>query len=75
MLRLLLRLADHADQAGVIWLPRREEIGAMLGMTVETASRLVSQLRREGVLQPVGLRGARLDMPSLQEALRVEDAA
>ncbi len=74
VLRLLLRLADHVDEAGAIWLPRREEIGAMLGMTVETASRLVSQLRREGVLQPFGPRGARLDMPSLQQALQAEDA-
>jgi len=75
VLRLLLRLAEHADEAGTIWLPRREEIGAMLDMTVETASRLVSRLRREGVLEPAGLRGARLNMPALHAALRAEDTA
>lgn len=74
LLRLLLRLSDHADAEGVIWLPRREEIGAMLDMTIETASRLVSQLRREGVLKPVSAREARLDRARLQSALEAQDA-
>jgi CRP-like cAMP-binding protein len=50
LLHLLRRLAEHAGPGDAIWLPRRDEIGAMLDMTVETASRLVSALRREGVL-------------------------
>lgn len=75
MLRLLLRLADFGDAEGKIWLPRREEIGAMLGMTIETASRVVSQLRREGVLVPFGPREARLDLQALHAALQQEDAA
>lgn len=74
LLRLLLRLADHADGAGIIWLPRRYEIQAMLDMTVETASRLVSALRREGVLELVPTRSARLDTAALHRALRAEDA-
>jgi CRP/FNR family transcriptional regulator len=75
LLRLLLRLSDHADPAGTIWLPRREEIGAMLDMTVETASRLVSALRREGVLELAPMRSARLDAAALQKAMRAEDGA
>lgn len=74
LLRLLLRLAQHADAAGTIWLPRREEIGAMLDMTIETASRLVSALRREGVIELAPTRSAHLDMTALQAALRADDA-
>jgi CRP-like cAMP-binding protein len=75
LLRLLLRLAGHADAAGMIWLPRREEIGAMLDMSVETASRLISALRREGVLELVPGRSARLAPDALQRALRAADDA
>ena len=75
VLRLLLRLSDPADADGMIWLPRREEMGAMLDMTVETASRLVSALRREGVIEVAPSRRARLDPGALQHALRAVDAA
>jgi CRP/FNR family transcriptional regulator len=75
LLRLLLRLADYPDTAGLIWLPRRDEIGAMLDMTLETASRLVSALRREGVLELAPNRSARLDPAALQRALRAADAS
>lgn len=74
LLQLLLRLADHASTAGMIWLPRREEIGAMLDMTVETASRLVSALRREGVLELAPARSTRLDIAALRKTLLAEDA-
>jgi CRP-like cAMP-binding protein len=73
MLRLLARLAEFGSGER-IWLPRRDEMGAMLGMTVETASRLVSGLRREGVLAQVDLGSARLDAQALAEALRRADA-
>ncbi|MBT9487097.1 MAG: Crp/Fnr family transcriptional regulator [Rubrivivax sp.] len=73
LLQLLQRLALHADAADQIWLPRRDEIGAMLDMTLETASRLVSQMRREGVLELLPGRSAQLDRPALQRALQQED--
>ena len=38
------------DGDGLVWLPSRQEMSAMLGMTVETASRLVSALKREGAV-------------------------
>lgn len=75
MLRLLLQLGEHADGDGLIWMPRRGEIGAMLDMTIETASRLVSALRREGVLALVEARSARLDMQALRRAVQREDEA
>jgi hypothetical protein len=48
-------------------------MGAMLDMTIETASRLVSQLKREGVLDTPDQRHARINMDALMAALR-EDA-
>ena len=73
MLRLLHKLAEHAGPDGLIWMPQRDEIGAMLNLTFETASRLISGLRREGVLELLGPRHARVDGVALQLALRVED--
>jgi CRP/FNR family transcriptional regulator, anaerobic regulatory protein len=70
MLRLLLKLSEYGESNGRVWLPTRQEMGAMLGMTVETASRLVSQLRREGVLKDEGARHAVLAMDQLMAALR-----
>jgi CRP-like cAMP-binding protein len=75
LLRLLLRLQAQAQPDGSIWLPRRDDIGAMLDITLETASRLVSGLRREGVLSLLPSHRARLDSTRLQQALQAEDAA
>ncbi len=70
MLGLLDRLQRYADPEGLIWMPRRDEIGSMLDMTVETASRQISQLRREGVLELHGARQARLCASAFEAALR-----
>ncbi len=69
LLGLLSRLNRYADAEGLVWLPRRDQIGSMLDMTVETASRQISQLRREGVLALVGPRHARLDAATFAAAL------
>ena len=69
LLRLLVRLAGYAEADGPIWLPRREEIGAMLDMSIETASRQVSQLKREGVLTLEAGRRTLLDRAALSRAL------
>jgi CRP-like cAMP-binding protein len=68
MLQLLSRLQEHRDEAGVIWLPRRDQMGDMLNMTVETCSRLVSALRRDGVLELIAPQQARLDPVRLKQA-------
>ena len=75
VLKLLALLDRHADEQGLIWLPRREDMGAMLDMTVETASRMVSRLRREGIIEPLPPRHARLDRDRLAAALASQDAA
>ena len=72
MLRLLLKLTEYGDRSSEVWLPSRQDMGAMLAMTVETASRLVAALRREGVLEIVDARHARLDMTALMAALKRE---
>lgn len=74
MLHLLLKLADLTEEAPLathptIWLPRREDMGAMLDMTVETASRIVSQLRRDGLLTLQPPRHASLDRAGVQAAI------
>lgn len=73
MLRLLLKLSEYADGQAV-WLPSRQEMSAMLDMTIETASRLVSALKREGVLDTPDQRHAVIHMDALMAALR-DDAA
>lgn len=73
VLRLLLKLAGLAPPGEPIWLPKREEMGAMLGLTLETASRMVSQLKREGVIQRHEVGHAWIDLPVLQEAAARED--
>ncbi len=73
MLRLLLKLSEFAD-GQAIWLPSRQDMSAMLDMTIETASRLVSALKREGVLSTPDQRHGLLNMDALMQALR-EDAA
>ena len=70
MLRLLLKLSEYASsEDGRVWMPMREEMGAMLDMTVETASRIVSTLRRQGMITPLSVREARIAMPALLAAL------
>lgn len=74
LLRLLARLGTEAEPGAPLWMPRRDEIGDMLNMTVETASRVVSQLRREGVLTLQGPRAAVVHAEALRAALDAEDA-
>lgn len=74
LLRLIERLSALTEPGQPVWLPRREEIGAMLDITVETASRMISQLRRDGVLALAGARHATVDGKALALALRADAA-
>ena len=56
-------------------LPRREAIGAMLHLTMETASRQVSALRRDGVLTLASGRSARLYPAALPRQLLAAERA
>lgn len=73
LLHLLQRLQQLGEPDAPLWLPRREEIGAMLDLTVETASRQISRLRREGVIELLPPRGARVDRDALARALAHAD--
>jgi CRP-like cAMP-binding protein len=75
VLKLLDKMAHHAVPGEPVWVPRREEMGDMLNLTIETTSRQVSRLRREGVLKTVDRRHALLDSEALQRALVQEDAS
>lgn len=73
VLKLLLHLAALTPGGHAIWLPQREEIGVMLGMAPETASRIISQLRRKGVVVACGIEQARVDLGLLHAALQAHD--
>lgn len=74
VLKLLAELQRHVDADDSIWLPRRDEMSAMLDMSVETASRMISRLRREGVLDARTHGRARVHPERLDAALQVEHA-
>lgn len=76
LLHQLQQLQPPQQVAGArapIWLPQRDEMGLMLGMAQETASRIVSLLRREGVLEPCGPGRAWVDAELLRLALLEQD--
>ncbi len=60
--RLLLQLAEGGE---VFEILSREDIGAMLGITTETASRTVAEFRRAGVLRSAGVRRFSIDRAAL----------
>jgi len=70
VLKLLGELSRLTDDGHEIWMPRREDMGAMLGLTVETTSRMISRLRREGVLASLSQRRAVLDPVALAAAMQ-----
>ncbi|HUW51301.1 MAG TPA: Crp/Fnr family transcriptional regulator [Sulfuricella sp.] len=51
MARLLLRLVGNGD--GGCELFGREDMGSMLGITTETASRIIAEFKRSGALQDI----------------------
>ncbi len=51
---LLQLFAEHADGEREVQLPlRRVEIALLLGLTTETVSRCLSQMRRDGIIRPL----------------------
>ncbi len=71
--RLLLFLArDHGTQS--VALISREDMGAILGITTESASRIVAQFRRAGVLTQCKAGVCTGDLSRLAELARDADA-
>ncbi|WP_078118454.1 Crp/Fnr family transcriptional regulator [Thiosocius teredinicola] len=66
--RLLLRLV-RGEQDPVCTLFGREDLGAMLGITTETASRTIAEFKRQGLLQDLGSNRYRLDTERFEDLL------
>ena len=67
--RLLIWLSDHSNEEG-FYLPSREDIGAMLGITTETASRMTAEFRRDGLLNLLDAHQATADVVGLAPIAR-----
>lgn len=63
--RLLLAQAE-ATESNVCELFSREDVGAMLGVTTETASRMIAEFRRSGVLTDLESNRYRCDLDELR---------
>jgi CRP/FNR family transcriptional regulator len=63
--RLLLRLTG-SQSGDNCYLPTREDIGAMVGITSETASRVVAELKRNGLVSELDTKHARLNRDGLE---------
>ena len=66
--RLLLHMIA-ANSNDVCHLPIREDIGAMLAVTMETASRTVAEFRRSGLIEDVGDHLVRCDRDALEAVI------
>ncbi len=64
--RLLVRLAEYQVE-DTTYLPRREDIGAILGITTESASRITASFKREGFLEEFDNQRAIVDVPALRK--------
>ena len=63
--RLLLRLSDGQEETECE-LFGREDLGAMLGITTETASRTTAEFKRLGLIDEIGTHKFRLDLGGLR---------
>ncbi|MCB1801877.1 MAG: Crp/Fnr family transcriptional regulator [Gammaproteobacteria bacterium] len=66
--RLLLRLVRDLDQPDCV-LFGREDLGAMLGITTETASRTIAEFKRQGLLRELGGNHYRVDVEGMKRLL------
>ncbi len=63
---LLLRLV-HNEESDLCELFSREDMGAMLGLTTETTSRIIAEFRRQGLLSIKGQNHSCCDISGLRE--------
>ncbi len=63
MARLLLRLVEKGDRCNLF---SREDMGAMLGVTTETASRVIAEFRRGGAIHGEENDAVQCDVAALQ---------
>ncbi len=73
VIRLLIWLSETCDQEEFI-LPGRADTGNILALTTETVSRLIAELRREGVLEVLEKGHAKVDVDALKKIVKESDA-
>jgi CRP-like cAMP-binding protein len=66
--RLLLRLVREQETPECT-LFGREDLGAMLGITTETASRTIAEFKRQGILTDLGGNRTRVDIEKIEGLL------
>lgn len=67
--RLLMHLTEYG-QGEHFYLPRREDVGAMLGITTETASRIIAEFKRDGILRTLAHHQATANREELSRVSR-----
>ena len=68
MANLLLRLVEDKDSAQC-YIFNREDMGSILSLTTETASRTISEFERSGLMEKLAHNHYQLDIPGLQAAI------
>ena len=68
MANLLLRLVEDKDSAQC-YIFNREDMGSILSLTTETASRTISEFERSGLMEKLSHNHYQLDIPGLQAAI------
>ncbi len=63
----LLLLMDQASTDDCFFLPTREDMGAMLGITTESASKATAEFKRQGWLKPLSQNRAWIDADELKK--------
>lgn len=63
--RLLIRLAETQPDR-ICFLPTREDIGAMLGVTTESVSRATAEFKRAGLIDHVGPQRVKVQIEGLR---------
>ena len=67
--RLILRLSTEDSGQPECSLFAREDLGAMLGITTETASRTIAEFKRQGWLRELGSNRFGVDVQALESAI------
>ena len=68
LLLLMVEYSSNPDQG--IELPGREDMAAIIGTAIETASRIIAELKRCGILRKTGTHRYRCDVAALEAITR-----
>lgn len=67
--RMILRITEHTGPQPECSLFAREDLGAMLGITTETASRTIAEYKRSGWLRELGSNRYAVDTQAFEDLL------